>query len=80
PIAEDTASAYSAIRKAPPEERNEIARKMIASFEPLFLAAPHVEKMVHTILATSRGALIPREKHENFIKHLERTQIRRALE
>ena len=80
PIAEDTATSFAAIRKAPPEEKEQVIRREIASFEPLLYAAPHVEKALTGILAKGHGKTIPLEEHQEFIKHLERTQMRRPLE
>ncbi len=80
PIAEDVATSYSAIRKAGPEEKEEVIKREIASFEPLFHTTPHIEKKVASILSTTFQPVVPREKHEEFIKHLERTQVRRPLE
>ncbi len=44
PVAEDIATSYSSIRKAPSEERAEIVRREISEFEPLLYITPHIEK------------------------------------
>ncbi len=80
PIAEDVATSFREIRTAGPEEKEEVVRREIASYEPLLFITPHIEKKVNSILSKPHGKLIPLEEHEEFIRHLERTQVRRPLE
>ncbi|BAA79237.2 hypothetical protein APE_0283.1 [Aeropyrum pernix K1] len=80
PVAEDVASSFAAIRRAKPEERERVVRREISGFEPLFHAAPHIKEGVMSVLAATRSNIVSGEKHEEFIRHLERTQVRRPLE
>ncbi len=80
PVTEDMATSFAAIRKAPPHEKEEIVKREIARFEPLLSTAPHIKEKVLSILATTHGPEVPMEKHNSFIRHLERTQIRRPIE
>ncbi|MEB2835908.1 MAG: hypothetical protein GSR80_000759 [Desulfurococcales archaeon] len=79
PVAEDIATSFSAIRKAAPEERDEVARREIASYEPLLYAAPHIEKKVASILSKPYGRVIPEEEYEGLIRHLANIQVRGIL-
>jgi hypothetical protein len=80
PVAEDVASSFAIIRKAKPEEKDEVVRREIASFEPLFQATPHIKEGILTVLATAHELIVPREKHERFIRHIERMQIRGVID
>lgn len=80
PIAEDVATSYAAIRRAKPGEKEGVVRREIARFEPLFHTSPHIEKKVTSIPSTTYTPVVPREKHEEFVRHLERMKVRRPLE
>ena len=80
PLAEDIASTFSIIRRKPREERAELISREIAGYEPTLYVVPHIEKKVESILSTTFTNVVPREKHEKFLKHIERAQTRRPIE
>ena len=72
--------SFSRIRRAEPGKLQEVVREEISDFEPIFYAAPHIKERVFNMLQaehTGGERAIPRERHEEFIRHLGRLQIRR---
>ena len=77
PIIANMADDFSLYRRAPEGERWDIARFIAATYEPLLMAGPYVEKKVAKMLNENRDELISLEEHREFIRTLERMQMRR---
>ncbi len=82
-VATIVATIFTGIREAGENVEN-LARKEASKFESLSYAEPYIEKEILNLLAIEHpegtSTIIPREKHEKFIKHLEKLQTRKPIE
>ena len=78
PLVTALADDYSDYRRASGEKRKLLARAIAATYEPLLMTGPYIEKKVAKILDETRWTeKIPVRKHKEFMRALERMQVRR---